>query len=128
EVERARIERILDGAETWSLIGETPDSALCMRRAIRPRLSLGQLVGLKLGGKAGPTPFLLGSVQGLQQGINDNSEGVARPALTHLIRVRFLPGLPQLVKASVDQVEVDWVYLLSPNAPARDDVSIWEQV
>jgi hypothetical protein len=128
EVERARIERVLDGAETWSLIGETPDSALCMRRAIRPRLSLGQLVGLKLGGKAGPTPFLLGSVQGLQQGINDNSEGVARPALTHLIRVRFLPGLPQLVKASVDQVEVDWVYLLSPNAPARDDISIWEQV
>lgn len=128
EIERARIERLLEDAETWSVAGETADSVLCMRRHFRPRLSLGQLIGLKLGGKVGPIPFLLGSVQGLQQGINDNSQGVARPASTHLVRVKLIPGLPQAVRAAVDQIELQWVYLLVPNTPAANDEAIWEQV
>lgn len=127
EIERARIDRLIEDAETWSVVGETPDSALCMRRHSRPRLSLGQLVGLKLGGKVGPIPFLLGSVHGLQQGINDNSQDVARPASTHMVRIKLMPGLPQAVRAAVDQVELQWVYLLIPNAPGTSNESIWDQ-
>ncbi len=128
EIERERLERLLDGAETWSMVGEMPDGALCARRHSRPRLSLGQLVGLKPGGKSGPTPLLLGTVLGLQQSINDGEEGAVRPAANHLVRVRLLPGLPRFVKASIDQVELDWVYMLVPNAPLPDETPIWDAV
>ncbi|MGA2550976.1 MAG: hypothetical protein ABSF50_12575 [Burkholderiaceae bacterium] len=128
ELERERIDRMLEEAETWSVVGELPDSILCMRRHVRPRLNLGQLVGLKLGGKAGPIPFLLGAVQALQQGVNDNSQGMARPASTHLVRIRLIPGLPQAIIAAHDQVEVEPSYLLVPNAALSDDVPIWDRV
>jgi hypothetical protein len=128
EIERARIEQMLEEAETWSVVGEVPDSVLCMRRHVRPRLNLGQLIGLKLGGKVGPIPFLLGSVQGLQQGINDNSQGVARPASTHLVRIRLIPGLPQPVRAALDQVDIEPAYLMVPNAVPLDDAPIWDRV
>lgn len=129
DIERAQLDRMLDESETWSVVGELPDSVLCMRRQVRPRLNLGQLIGLKLGGKAGPIPFLLGSVQGLQQGIDDNSRGVARPALNHLVRVKLIAGLPLAVRAALDQVEIEPAYLMSPNAaPGDEDIPIWDRV
>jgi len=128
EVERARVDQMLEEAETWSVVGELPDSVLCMRRHVRPRLNLGQLVGLKLGGKVGPIPFLLGSVQGLQQGINDNAQGVARPASTHLVRVKLIPGLPQPVRVALDSVEIEPAYLMISNTVAPEDAPIWDRV
>jgi hypothetical protein len=87
------------------------------------------VVGLKLGGKASPVPFLLGSVQGLQQGINDNHEGVSRPATTHLVRIKLLVGMPRVVKAAVDQVELDGVFLMLPGSDPQASVeNIWERV
>lgn len=127
DTEKAHQEDLLEAAETWSVLGETPDSVLCSRRHTRPRLALGQLIGLKLGGKAGPTPFLLGWVQGLQQGISDDSHGVARPASTHLVRVKLLPGLPQRARAAVDQVDIEPVHLLVPNT-AFNDLPMWDRV
>jgi hypothetical protein len=129
DIERAQIMSLLEDAETWSVLGETPDSILCLRRHTRPGLSLGHVVGLKLGGKASPVPFLLGSVQGLQQGINDNHEGVSRPATTHLVRIKLLVGMPRVVKAAVDQVELDGVFLMLPGSDPQASVeNIWERV
>jgi hypothetical protein len=129
DLERAQIMSLLDDAETWSVLGETGDSVLCLRRHTRPGLSLGHVLGVKLGGKASAVPFLLGAVQGLQQGINDDHEGVARPATTHLVRIRLLPGMPRVVKAAVDQVELDGVFLMLPgNDPNASIDNIWERV
>jgi hypothetical protein len=128
EVERNQILSLLEDAETWSVVGETADSVLCLRRHIRPGLSLGHVVGVKLGGKVSNVPFLLGAVQGLQQGINDDHEGVARPASTHLVRVRLLPGMPRVVKAAVDQVELDGVFLMLPgNDPTASIENVWDR-
>jgi hypothetical protein len=127
DADRDQMLRLLEDAETWSVVGETADSVLCLRRHTRPGLSLGHIIGLKLGGKASAIPFLLGAVQGLQQGINDDHEGVARPATTHLVRVRLLVGVPHIVKAAVDQVQLDGVFLMLPRqGPASID-TVWER-
>jgi hypothetical protein len=125
--DRDQMLRLLEDAETWSVVGETADSVLCLRRHMRPGLSLGQIVGLKLGGKASAIPFLIGAVQGLQQGINDDHEGVARPATTHLVRVRLLPGVPHIVKAAVDQVQLDGVFLMLPSKGTASIDTVWER-
>jgi hypothetical protein len=128
EQERHQIMSLLEDAETWSVVGETADSVLCLRRHTRPGLSLGHVVGVKLGGKVSNVPFLLGAVQGLQQGINDDHEGVARPASTHLVRVRLLPGMPRVVKAAVDQIEIEGVFLMLPGNDASASVeNVWDR-
>jgi hypothetical protein len=128
DADREQMGRLLEDAETWTVLGETGDSVLCLRRHTRPGLSLGHIVGIKLGGKASAVPFLLGAVQGLQQGINDDHEGVARPATTHLVRVRLLPGIPHIVKAAVDQVQLDGVFLMIPSKEPNQSIeTVWER-
>jgi len=125
EVDRERVFRLLDDAETWNVTGETADSILFMRRHSKPRIGLSQLIGVKLGGRPGPIPFLLGSIAGLQQGIHENEQGVARPTSTHLVRIRLLQGVPMLIRASGEGIELDPAFLMMPkNADDEVDTTL----
>lgn len=113
-IDHARIEQMLDSAESWTLVAEAPDALRCVRRHERLRLGLHQLVGVKLGARDGATPFLLGWTEALQQITLQGEDGSARPTSNHSVRVRLAPGVPQIVRVSADDTELDCAFLLAP--------------
>ena len=121
QIENERLEALLRDAETWTLDAESPDAVRCTRRYPRPRIGLQRLIGLRLGTTGGaPAPLLMGWVEALQCA---PSGSAAEPRLnaTHTVRVRLAPGLPQLLHASMDDVEVEGVFLLTPGGGASGD-------
>lgn len=133
DLERAKLAELLAQAETWQLNGEVSSTLLCTRRHSRPRISLNQLVTLKPGGKGGPTPLLLGQINGLQQGGADQTSASARDqgSSVHHVRVRLLDGLPVRIKASIDGEELESAFVLIPVTPgASPDLStptLWDR-
>ncbi len=118
EIENERIERLLTHAETWTLAAESPDAVRCVRRYARPRLGLQRLIGLKLDSAARDAPFLVGWVEALQGTMAEADDPLVRRSVAHTVRVRLAPGLPQIIHASIDDVEVDGAFLLVPGAAA----------
>ena len=117
DVEGERIEQLFAGAETWSLAAEASDAVRCIRKYGRPRIGLQRLIGLKLGPHDREAPFLVGWTEALQ-GSAPESGDQARPGNAHAVRVRLAPGLPQLLHASIDGVDLDCAILLVPGAVA----------
>ena len=122
-IESDRLARILVGAETWTLMAESADAVRCVRKYARPRVGLQRLIGLKLGGdgavEAGAaSPFLLGWVEALQGTVVEDTDGRVRSGGAHRLRVRLAPGLPQIVDAAVDGVDLDCAFLLTPRVDA----------
>ena len=118
QVESERLEALLHDTETWTLDAESSDAVRCIRRYPRPRIGLQRLIGLRLGtaGEA-PAPLLMGWVEALQCAPLGEG-GAPRPSAAHTVRVRLAPGLPQLLHASIDDVEVEGVFLLAPGGGA----------
>ena len=116
EIEKERVDQLLAGAETWMLDAESPDAVRCLRKYARPRIGLHRLIGLKFGGVDRDAPFLIGWVEAVQGTTVDGAEGDAGRGTAHLVRVRLAPGVPQLLHASVDDVELDCAFLLVPGA------------
>ena len=113
-IDNARIEHLLDSAESWSLVAEAPDALRCVRRHERLGLRLHQLVGVKLGARDSRTPFLLGWTEALQQITLQSEDGSAQPTSNHAVRVRLAPGVPQILRVSADDTEIDCAFLLAP--------------
>ncbi len=113
-IERARVEQLMEHAETWTLIAESSDAVRCVRKHARPRIGLHRLVGLRLGDAAQNAPLLLGWVEGLQSTTVVLDDDVVRPSVAHHVRVRLAPGLPQVLLASIDEVELNAAFLLVP--------------
>ena len=113
-IDHARIEQLLDSAESWTLVAEAPDAMRCLRRHARLGLRMHQLVGVKLGARDSRTPFLLGWTEALQQITLQSEDGSARPTSNHAVRVRLAPGVPQIVRVSADETELDCAFLLAP--------------
>ena len=116
-IDHARIEQLLDSAETWSLVAEAPDALRCVRRHGRLSLRMHQLVGVKFGARDSRTPFLLGWTEALQQITLQSEDGSAQPTSNHRVRVRLAPGVPQILRVSADETELDCAFLLAPAAP-----------
>lgn len=112
-VEGDRIEQMLASAETWTLAAESSDAIRCVRKHPRPRIGLNRLIGLKLGTHDEPAPFLLGWVEALQ-GTTLEDDDRFRHTGAHSVRVRLAPGLPQIVRASIDDAELECAFLLIP--------------
>jgi hypothetical protein len=113
-IEGERLEHLLGGAEPWALSAESPDAVRCVRKHARPRIGLHRLVGLKLGARESDAPFLLGWVEALQGTTSEDDDGRIRHTAAHWIRVRLARGIPQVVRASVDETELECAFLLSP--------------
>ena len=113
-IDHARIEQMLESAESWTLVAEAPDSLRCVRRQARQRLVLHQLVGIKLGAGDSRAPFLLGWTEALQQITLQNEDGSAQPTSNHAVRIRLAPGVPQILRVSADEIELDCAFLLAP--------------
>ena len=118
EIENERIERLLANAEIWTLSAESSDAVRCVRRYARPKLGLQRLIGLKLDSADRDAPFLAGWVEALQGSLLEGDDATARRSVAHTVRVRLAPGLPQILHASIDDVEVDGAFLLVPGASA----------
>jgi hypothetical protein len=118
QIERARLDHLLGQAEPWVLAAESSDAVRCVRKHSRPRIGLQRLIGLKLGGPGDDSPFLLGWVEALQA-TPTIDEGQVRPSSAHVVRVRLAPGLPQLLSAAIDDVELDCAFLLMPGVVTR---------
>jgi hypothetical protein len=121
QIDRSRIDQLLESAESWTLAAESSDAVRCIRKHARPRLGLQRLVGLRLGGPEHEhaAPFLLGWVEALQ-GSTTTVDDEIRHSSAHTVRVRLAPGLPQLLFATIDDVEVDSAFLLVPGSAARN--------
>ena len=118
-VEHSRIDRLLEHAETWTLLAESSDAVRCVRKHARPRIGLQRLVGLKLGSANPGAPFLLGWVEALQGTTALLDDDQIRSSSAHHVRVRLAPGLPQAVVAASDDVEFDCAFLLVPGREAE---------
>lgn len=114
EIERDRIGQLLAAAETWTLSAESADAVRCIRKYSRPRIGLQRLIGLKLGTPDHEAPFLVGWVEALQAGAAEGDELQSGRGGAHTVRVRLAPGLPQMLHASIDDVEVECAFLLVP--------------
>jgi hypothetical protein len=119
QVDRLRIERLLGDAETWKLVAEAADAIHCVRKHPRPRIGLHRLVGLRLGTAVHPasvpeSPFMIGWVEGLQGHTVLTDDRQLQPAAAHSVRVRLAPGLPQWLRASIDDVDLDCAFLMVP--------------
>ncbi|MEO8936706.1 MAG: hypothetical protein ABI277_09410 [Burkholderiaceae bacterium] len=117
-IENERIEHLLASAETWTLDAESSDAVRCVRRYGRPRLGLQRLIGLRLGTPERDSPFLIGWVEALQGAAADRDDRQSHHSVGHTVRVRLAPGLPQLLHAAIDDVDVEWAVLLVPDRPA----------
>ncbi len=113
-IESDRIEHLLASAETWTLDAEAADAIRCVRRHARPPIGLHRLIGLKLGGHDHATPFLLGWVEAMQGTTSEDDDRRIRHTSAHSVRVRLAPGLPQVVRASIDEAELECAFLLAP--------------
>jgi len=116
EIENERIAQLLANAETWTLAAESSDAVRCVRRYARPKLGLQRLIGLKLDSTDRAAPFLIGWVEGLQGTLVESDDPTTRRSVAHAVRVRLAPGLPQILHASIDDVEVDGAFLLVPGS------------
>ena len=116
EIEQQRVGQLLAGAETWTLAAESTDAVRCIRKYARPRIGLHRLIGLKLGAPDDAAPFLVGWVEALQGSPIEPDEPASRRSGAHSVRVRLAPGLPQMLHASIDDVDVEWAFLLVPGA------------
>ena len=119
QIDRARIEQLLGDAETWTLVAEAADAIHCVRKHPRPRIGLRRLIGLRLGAVSNPasdaeSPFMIGWIEGLQAHTVTLDDRQLRPSAAHSVRVRLAPGLPQLLTATIDDVELDCAFLLAP--------------
>ncbi len=117
-VERARVDQLMEHAETWTLVAESGDAVRCVRKHARPRVGLHRLIGLRLGDAAANAPLLLGWVEALQGTTAVLDDDLIRPSVAHHVRVRLAPGLPQALLASIDDVELDAAFLLVPGGDA----------
>ncbi len=115
-VESDRIEHLLASAETWTLAAESADAIRCVRKHAKPRISLNRLIALKLGTREQAAPLLLGWVEAIQGTTLEDEDRRVRHTSAHSVRVRLAPGLPQVVRASVDDVELACAFLLAPGA------------
>ena len=115
-VEADRIDHLLASAETWTLAAESPDAIRCVRKHAKPRIGLNRLIGLKLGSRDQAAPLLLGWVEAIQGTTLEDDERRVRHTSAHSVRVRLAPGLPQVVRASIDDAELACAFLLSPSA------------
>ena len=113
-IESDRIEHLLASAETWTLAAESPDAIRCVRKHARPRIGLNRLIGLKLGARDEIAPFLLGWVEAIQGTTLEDDDHHLRHTGAHSVRVRLAPGLPQVVRASIDDAELECAFLLAP--------------
>ena len=113
-IEGDRIEHLLASAETWTLAAESPDAIRCVRKHARPRIGLNRLIGLRLGAHDQTAPFLLGWVEAMQGTTAEDDEQRIRHTSAHSVRVRLAPGLPQVVRASIDETELECAFLLTP--------------
>ncbi len=113
-VERARVEQLMEKAESWTLVAESADAVRCIRKHGRPRVGLHRLIGLRLGTASKDAPFLLGWVEALQGMTVTIDDEQIRPSVAHHVRVRLAPGLPQVLLASIDDVDLDAAFLLVP--------------
>ncbi len=113
-IESERIEQLLEQAESWSLVGETRDALRCVRRHARPRLGLQRLVALKLGARDSDAPLLVGWIEALQSMIVAVDDRPTGHTDAHTVRVRLAPGMPVIVRASADEQEFDFAFLLLP--------------
>lgn len=109
-----RVEQMLASAETWTLSAESSDAIRCMRKHARPRIGLNRLIGLKFGARDESAPFLLGWVEALQGTTREDDDHRIRHTSAHSVRVRLARGLPQIVRASIDDVELECAFLLVP--------------
>ncbi len=114
EVEQIRVQKLLQGAETWNLAGEKGGSLLCARRKQKPTLYLNQLVGIKLGKKDQATPYQLGWIHGMQQAISEDLNGMMRPSASQMVRVRLFPGQVLIQSVMLDEEDTVLGYLLVP--------------
>jgi hypothetical protein len=119
QIDRSRIEQLLEGAETWTLAAESADAVRCIRKQPRPRIGLQRLVGLKLGTIEEDAPFLLGWVEALQGTTVTLDDQQIRYSGAHRVRVRLAPGIPQVLQASIDDIEVERAFLLVPGGDAE---------
>ena len=113
-IERDRIDSLLANAETWSVSAEATDALRCVRKHARPRVGLHRLIGLKLGDREAEAPFLLGWVEALQGVTLEDEDRRVRAIGAHTVRVRLAPGLPIVIRASIDEVDLDCAFLLAP--------------
>ena len=117
-IQNQRVEQMLSTAETWTLAAESPDALRCIRKHGRPRIGMQRLIGLKLGTVEQDAPFLLGWVEALQGSTVEHDDGAVRQGAAQVVRVRLAPGMPQVLIASIDDVEVDCAFLLVPRTDA----------
>ena len=115
-IESDRIEHLLASAETWTLAAESSDAIRCVRKHARPRIGLNRLIGLKFGAREDASPFLLGWVEAIQGMTLEDEEQRIRHTVAQNVRVRLAPGLPQVVRASIDDAELECAFLLVPGA------------
>ena len=109
-----RLAHLLESAETWTLVAESSDAIRCIRKHARPRIGLNRLIGLKLGAHDSAAPFLLGWVEAIQGTTVEDDDQRIRHTSAHSVRVRLAPGLPQFLRASIDDVELECAFLLAP--------------
>jgi hypothetical protein len=103
---------LLTDAEKWTLVAEASDAVRCLRPYAQPKLGLRRLIGLKLDSADRDAPFLVGWVEALQGSLPEGADPTTRRPAAHMVRVRLAPGLPQILDASIDDVEVDGAFLL----------------
>lgn len=115
EMEDLRVQKLLQGAESWNLAGEKGGSLLCARRKQKPALYLNQLVGIKFGKKDDATPYQLGWIHAMQQAISEDHNGMMRPSMTQMIRVRLFPGQVLIQRVVLDDEDAVLGYLLVPS-------------
>ncbi len=124
DIDRDRATQLFAHAETWTVVAEAADALRCLRKHARPRLGLQRLIGFKLGdrdggGDPGAGTFLLGWVEALQGTTVEDDDRRVRALGAHTVRVRLAPGLPVVIRATIDDVDLDCAFLL---APASGDV------
>lgn len=116
-VDQDRIDQLLSGAETWSVVAEAGDAYRCTRRHARPRVGLHRLVVFKPGARDEDGPLLVGWVDSLQSlPMTHADDGARRHTDAHTVRIQLAPGMPIIVRASADDVELDFAFLLVPRA------------
>jgi|GEM_PF-1966111 len=113
-IESERVEQLMANAETWSMIAEAPDAFRCIRRHGKPRLVLQRLVAVRPASNEPGVPFLIGWVDALTSMTIDRDGEQRGHTDAHHVRVRLAPGLPIIVRASVDEGELDYAFLLVP--------------
>lgn len=108
----SRMDRFFEGAERWDVVSESADGFLFRRRERLPRINLGSLVGLRLGG-AGSAPCLLGYVTSLRQcGLEQGANGMEA---LHEAGVKLFAGLPDPISFEVAPGKMEPGFWLKAN-------------